>query len=87
MSIVEIQLGKKGLTDNFILELKKRFEKPKVENIKISVLKSGRKNREDVKRYADHLSYVLGNNYTYRIVGFTIFLKKWRKPKNNKTNV
>ena len=41
-SQLEMQLGKNGLTQSFLEEIKKRFEKPELKNIKISVLKSAR---------------------------------------------
>lgn len=78
-SQLEIQLGKKGLTSEFLEEIKKRFEKPDLKNIKVSVLKSARESREDVKKYADEMQKYLGNKFTYRIVGFSVFLKKWRR--------
>jgi len=79
---IEMQLGKKGLTTEFLDEIKKRFEKTKIKNIKISVLKSARENgREDVKKYANEINNFLGKEYTNRILGFSIFLKKWRKPR------
>jgi RNA-binding protein YhbY len=74
-----MQLGKKGLTQDFLEEIKKRFEKPDLKNIKVSVLKSCRESREDVKKYAEELQKYLGNKFTYRIIGFSIFLKKWRR--------
>lgn len=75
----EIQLGKNGLTENFLQEIKKRFENRKVENIKISVLRSARESKEDVKKYAEQIQKCLGDKFTYKVVGFSIFLKKWRK--------
>ena len=36
----EMQLGKKGLTEEFLKDISKRFENSSVKNIKISVLKS-----------------------------------------------
>jgi len=78
-SQTEIQLGKKGLTPEFILGIKKRFEKPHIKNIKISVLRSARESRENVKKYAEEILAYLGKKYTYRIIGFSIFLKKWRR--------
>lgn len=74
-----MQLGKSGLTENFLEEIKRRFEKTKVDNIKVSVLKSARGSREDVKKYAEEIKAYLGNKFTYKIVGFSIFFKKWRK--------
>ena len=78
-SQLEMQLGKNGLTQSFLEEIKKRFEKPELKNIKISVLKSARDSREDVKKYAEEIRKFLGGKFTYRIIGFSIFFKKWRK--------
>jgi RNA-binding protein YhbY len=78
-SKVEIQLGKKGLSTEFLEELKKRFEKPSVKNIKIHVLQNARENREDVKKYADEILNFLGKKFDYKIVGFSIFVLKLRK--------
>lgn len=76
-TIGRIQIGKQGLTENFIESLRNNFKKH--ENVKISVLKSARENRKDMKRYAKEILEKLGKNYTAKIVGFTIAVKKWRK--------
>lgn len=78
-SQVELQLGKKGLTSEFLDELKKRFDKTEIKNIKIHVLQSARENREDVKKYAEEIIGFLGNKFSSRIIGFSIFVKKYRK--------
>jgi len=75
----EIQLGKKGLTSEFLEDLKKRFEKYQNKSIKIHVLKSARESKQDVKQYAEEIIGFLGDKFTYKIIGFSIFLKKWRK--------
>ncbi len=77
--IGHLQLGKQGLTDNFIETLKNHFKKNK--NVRVSVLKSAGHNKTKVKEYAKEILEKLGNNYTSKVVGFTIFFKKWRKPK------
>jgi RNA-binding protein YhbY len=77
--IREIQLGKNGITDNFIENLRSYFEK--VRTVKVSVLPSARESKQDVKKYAEILLEKLGVYYTSKIVGFTITLKKWRKPR------
>lgn len=79
-SRITIQLGKKGLTSEFLDDIKTRFDNKKIENIKISVLRSARENaREDIKKYAEKIINFLGKKFTYKILGFSIFLKKWRK--------
>jgi RNA-binding protein YhbY len=81
VSPIELQLGKKGLTNELLEEIEKRFEKSTVKNIKISVLQSARENRDDVKKYSDEILLRLGKKYTSRVIGFSICLKKWRKEK------
>ena len=71
-----VQIGKNGLTENLIGALKSHFTKRK--NVKVSVLKSGGHDREQIKKMSEEILSKLGSNYTARIVGFTIFLKKWR---------
>jgi len=78
-SQTQMQIGKNGLTESLLDEIKKRFEKPKVKNIKVSVLKSARESKDDVKKYAEEIISHLGDKFTYRIIGFSIFLNKWRK--------
>ena len=73
----DIQLGKKGITENFILTLKSHFQKHK--NVKISVMKSAVHEKQKIKEYSNEMLEKLGKNYTAKVVGFTIFLKKWRK--------
>lgn len=84
MSIANIQLGKQGLSDNFIQTLKRHFQKYK--NVKVSVLKNARENKEDVKEYSEKILEKLGGNYTARIVGFKIMIKKWRKDMSGISN-
>jgi len=82
-SQLQMQLGKKGLTKEFLEDIKKRFENKGVQNIKVCVLKSARSSdcseREDVKKYSSEILNFLGGKFTTRILGFSIFLKKWRK--------
>jgi RNA-binding protein YhbY len=72
-----VQIGKQGITESFIESLKNFFKKNK--NMRISVLKSARENKEQVKKYSKEILEKLGENYTAKIIGFTIILKKWRQ--------
>jgi len=74
----QIQLGKQGINENFILTLRHHFNRHN--NVKVHVLKSAGHDRENIKRYSEKILEKLGKNYTAKIIGFTIFLKKWRKP-------
>lgn len=75
--IITMQIGKNGITEGFIELLKNAFKMH--ENAKISVLKTATRSREETEKIAQHLCAILGNKFTYKIIGFTIFIKKWRK--------
>ncbi|MEK6936357.1 MAG: YhbY family RNA-binding protein [Nanoarchaeota archaeon] len=78
---IELQLGKNGLTPEFIANIEAKLGKLRNAVIKIKVLRSVRQNKADVKKYADELVAKLGPNYTVRTMGFTISLRRWRKPR------
>jgi RNA-binding protein YhbY len=78
MTVGFTQLGKNGVTDNFVETLKVFFKKH--ETVKVSVLKSAGHEKGKVRQYSEDILSRLGNHYTARIIGFTIVLKKWRKP-------
>lgn len=73
----QIQLGKQGITENFIITLKHHFNRHN--NVKVHVLKSAERKKEKIKMYREEILEKLGKNYTAKIIGFTIFIKKWRK--------
>jgi RNA-binding protein YhbY len=80
-TIVFFQLGKQGLKGGFIELLATTFKKHDL--VKLSILKSCTRDRQEVKEIADRLCAELESrekkNFTAKIVGFTMFLKKWRK--------
>ncbi len=81
MTYTEMQLGKNGVTENFIKTLETCFKS--YENVRISVLKSAGHDKEKVKGYSEEILKALGKNYTAKWIGFKIILKKWRKPRIN----
>jgi len=76
---LDIQLGKKGLTPEFIKDIETRLDKYRNVTLKINVLQSARKDKADVKKYAEEIIEKLGSKYTAKTIGFAIFLRKWRK--------
>lgn len=76
-TIGQVQLGKQGITENFIFTLQNHFKKHNV--IKVSVLKGAGHEKDKIKEYANELLEMLGKKYTAKVIGFTIILKKWRK--------
>ena len=77
MNIIKLQLGKNGLTPEFIENLKSKFEN--VENARISLLKGSGRDKDKTKEIAEKIVQELGKKYTSKIIGFTIIVKKWRK--------
>ncbi|MBU2496818.1 MAG: YhbY family RNA-binding protein [Nanoarchaeota archaeon] len=75
--LVRFQLGKGGVTENFIETIRKSFKTREI--VKISVLRSFSRGRDEVNEMAEKICKELGKKYTYKIIGFTINLKKWRK--------
>lgn len=76
-TIRQIQLGKNGLTESFIGNIKHQFDNCK--NLKISVLKSCCRNKEELKKISEEILDKLGKTYTAKIIGYTIIVKKWRR--------
>ena len=79
-AIRQIQLGKNGISGNFINSLKNQFND--CNNVRISVLKSCCRDKEELKKISEKILEELGKNYTARVIGFTIVLKKWRRARN-----
>ena len=77
MTYAEMQLGKNGITENFIQNLKNCFQN--YENVRVSVLKSAGHDKAKIKGYYEEILEKLGKNYTAKIIGFKIIIKKWRK--------
>ncbi len=79
--IATVQLGKQGLTKGYLELLEKTFKNHEL--VKISVLRSATRNREELKKIAENLCSELKNiikkDFTFRIVGFTLFVRKWRR--------
>ena len=78
--MVQMQLGKAGLSENFIETLRKSFKRH--ENIKIALLKTCSRDREEIEEIAKEICSKLGNEkqvFKYKILGFTIFLKRCKR--------
>lgn len=75
--IKKLQIGKKGLTPEFTEQLKRIFENEQM--LKIAILKSACRDKKEAEKMAESLMESLGKNYTYRLVGYTLTVRKWRK--------
>ena len=70
-------MGKNGLSDAFVEQVKSIFENETL--VKISILKSACRNKDDAKEMAEKLIEVLGSKYGYKLVGYVITIIKYRK--------
>ncbi|MBM3247024.1 hypothetical protein FJZ17_00575 [Candidatus Pacearchaeota archaeon] len=77
--LVKLQIGKNGFTPEFMNNLKTRFADKGVESIRVSLLKSSSRDKEEMQEWADKMLQELGKNFTSKIIGYTIVLRKWRK--------
>ena len=77
MTQSQMHLGKNGITEHFIKTLSSHFKGH--DNVKVSVLKGATRDKAEIKRLSEEILEAIGKNYTARTLGFTIFLKKWRR--------
>lgn len=75
--IVQLQIGKNGLTDGVIETIKRLFENELI--IKVSILKSACRDKKQAQEISDKILASLGKNYVSRLVGYVITIKKFRK--------
>ncbi len=75
--IIQLQIGKNGLTQNFIDQVKRLFEKE--ERLKVSILKSACRDKKEAAEIAEKLADALGNNYAYRLIGYVITINRFRR--------
>ena len=69
-----MHLGKQGVTDNFIQTLNNALTTHA--SIRIPALKSSGRDRESITKMADEIVQKVTAECNYRILGFTIILKK-----------
>jgi RNA-binding protein YhbY len=75
--IKKLQIGKNGLTPEFIEQVKSIFENEKL--IKVSILKSACRDKSEADKIAKKLIDALGTKYDYKLVGFVMTIIKYRK--------
>jgi RNA-binding protein YhbY len=79
MGLIKVHIGKNGLTREFIQDLRVRFVNS--QNARIGLLKNSTRDKKVVKEWAEKIVTDLGKQFTYKIIGYTIVLTKWRKPR------
>lgn len=75
--IKRLQMGKNGLSTAFIEQVKSIFENEKL--VKISILKSACRDKNEADKIAQKLIETLGQKYDYKLVGYVLTIIKYRK--------
>lgn len=75
--VVQLQIGKNGLTEGFIEQVERISATE--ERIKITILKSACRDKIEAKKMCEDLVERLGKNYTYRLIGYVCTLFRFRK--------
>ncbi len=73
----QLQLGKAGLSEAFIEQVKNIFKDDKL--VKISILKSACRDKADAKNIGEKLVEELGLKYGFKLVGYVLTVIKFRK--------
>lgn len=80
MVVTNVQLGKAGISDNFIETIRNSFKRHST--VKVSVLQSFSRDKADIKKAATEICEGIGTEkfeYKSRIIGFTITLFRFRR--------
>jgi RNA-binding protein YhbY len=75
--IKRLQIGKAGLSEAFIDQVRSIFEKETL--IKISILKSACRDKKDADKMGKDLVAELGPKYDYKLIGYVLTIIKYRK--------
>jgi len=73
----KLQIGKNGPTPEFVEQVKKVFEN--AELVRISILKSACRDKTQAKEIGEELVEALGKNFTFKLIGYVLVVRKWRK--------
>ncbi len=72
--VAELQLGKQGITENFIKTLQTYFIKNRV--VKISVLQANTTDKKEIKKMANEIAEKLNGNFAINLIGHKIILRR-----------
>jgi len=75
--IKRFQIGKKGLTEEFVEQMRSVFKNERA--VKISILKSACRDKKEADRIGGELVEKLGKNFIYKLIGYVLVVKKMRK--------
>lgn len=73
----KFQLGKKGLTEEFLNQIEITFKTCR--KIKIDILRSACRDKEEAKEIASKIIEKLGKNFDYKLVGYVLTVMKFNR--------
>jgi RNA-binding protein YhbY len=73
----QLQMGKAGLSEAFIEQVKSVFENETM--VKISILKSACRDKAEAKKIGEDLVDKLGSKYGFKLIGYVLTVIKFRK--------
>jgi len=76
--IRQLQMGKAGLSEAFVEQVRGVFESETM--VKISILKSACRDKKDAKKIGEDLVDALGVKYGFKLVGYVLTVIVFRKP-------
>jgi len=76
--VVHFQIGKNKINNNLIENIRKTLEKNK--SARVSYLKSSGRTHKSIDEDIKVLEQKLGNRYVIKRIGFTLVIRKFRKP-------
>ena len=77
--IKRLQIGKNRISDAFVEQVRSVFKNERI--VKISILKSACRDKDDAKKMAEELIRELGGNFDYKLVGYVLTVMRFRKNK------
>ena len=72
-----LQIGKNGLSEAFVEQVRVMFRKEKV--VKVSILKSACRDKKGAEKIARNLVDALGEKFDFKLVGYVVTVIKFRK--------
>lgn len=75
--VKNLQMGKNGLSDAFVDQVRSIFDTERM--VKISILKSACRDRDEARRIGEDLIGRLGPKFGFKLIGYVLTVSKFRK--------
>ena len=75
--IRQLQMGKAGLSEAFVEQVRSVFENETL--VKISILKSACRDKDEARKIGEDLVGSLGTKFGFKLVGYVLTVIKFRK--------